>query len=154
MDLVTGATRVRLTGTVIACAAVLVAYLVWFQPSDKPAAVAPVSQPWQTVEFQGQSVEVPASWRTVTENECGFRFAERYPEGTICNLTSGVRFHGRAMFDPSRLPGIAQSVEEGQTVWSGYVYAGDFAVFASDPDRRVVKRVLDSARPPSALDLP
>lgn len=33
----------------------------------------------------------------------------------------------------------------GAAEWAGYVYAGDFAVYASDDDRAVVERVLDSA---------
>src|SRR5689334_24461083 len=45
---------------------------------------------WQPVEFHGVHVEIPTAWKPVRSNECGFQFAERYPDSTICNRTPGV----------------------------------------------------------------
>jgi len=55
-------------------------------------------------------------------------------------------FYGTATFDPAQLPGIARTNTSGKAVWSGYVFAGDFAVVASGGTRELVQRVLHSAR--------
>src|SRR5690349_17935080 len=55
---------------------------------------------WKPVEFRGVQVEIPIAWKPVRSNECGFQYAERYPDSTSCDRIPGVRFYGRALFDP------------------------------------------------------
>ncbi len=57
-------------------------------------------------------------------------------------------FYGSDTFDPAYRPGMRRTTTNGGEVgtWGGYVYAGDFAVHASDTDRDLVREVLDSAQ--------
>jgi hypothetical protein len=144
MGFMSSATRVRAVALTLTCAAILVTYLLWFRSSDAPPA-------WKTVEFNGVRVDIPTSWNPVTANECEFRFAEHRPDSNICVLTPGISIFGSALFDPYRLPGLTHEVQDGKTVWAGYVYAGDMVVSTSSFDREVAQRVLDSARPKSPV---
>jgi hypothetical protein len=146
-------TRVRVLALVAAIAVAVVAYLVWFQPSDGPRSeVVDGSREggWQTIEFQDVREDVPSYWERVDTSDSEFQWERWGPRNTAaCTFTAGVAFYGSALFDPARGPGVGRSTENGKAVWAGYSYAGEFAVYAIHKDRDVVQKVIDSARPPA-----
>lgn len=152
-----GHVRHRRAGLIALAAAVLVGAVIagttWvFNPTGESSTnPAGLVEQFKTVEYMGVSVEIPVAWTPIRANECGFQFAERYPDSNICDETPGVRFYGSGLFDPSRPPGIERTSTSGESVWSGYIYLGDFAVFASGDTRELVQRVLGSARAVGAL---
>ncbi len=80
-------------------------------------------------------------------SECEFEFESwARPDSPPCDFEGGAAFYGSATFDPAHGPGVRRTTENGTATWDGYVYAGDFAVYASDSDRDLVREVLDSAR--------
>jgi hypothetical protein len=100
---------------------------------------------WKTVDHDGVQVDVPADWVRPDTSGCEFAFVQWAPAGSPpCRMTTGVVFYGAATFDPAHRPGVRQ--DKGKT-WSGYVYAGELAVFAAGTDRELVQDVLDTARP-------
>jgi hypothetical protein len=101
---------------------------------------------WQTVEYRNVQVDVPADWVRVDTGKCEFQSVQWAPAGLPpCRMTAGVVFYGAATFDPAHGPGVRKG--EGKT-WSGYVFAGDLAVYSAGTDRELVQEVLDTARPP------
>ena len=52
-------------------------------------------------------------------------------------------FYARAIFDPAMSPNeIIEDEEDGVTLWTGYVYAGDWAVFVRTQDRQLTEDIL------------
>jgi hypothetical protein len=108
------------------------------------------TEEWKTLEYDGVRVDIPSSWERLDMDDCEFRFERWGPPGVPpCEPdAAGVAFYGSATFDPSLGPGVIKN--DGQDLqipdWEGYVYAGDFAVYASDGNRAVVKGILDSAK--------
>jgi len=76
-------------------------------------------------------------------SECEFHFEQwGPPDSGPCGLNGGVAFYGSATFDPKHGP----EVQREGTTWDGYVHAGHYVVYASDADRDIVQKVLDSVR--------
>jgi hypothetical protein len=131
--------------------ALLVAALASCGGSGSDVAIDSTADGWKTIESQGLQVDIPAGWTRAAMQSCEFQF-ERWapPDLPACSPDGGVAFYPSATFDPKHAPGIrhddsARDVPD----WAGYVYAGDFAVYAADDDRGLVQRVLRSARPAS-----
>jgi hypothetical protein len=113
------------------------------QPSTIPGSRAPDG--WQTIEYSGVRVDVPGDWVRVDTKECGFEAVRWQPAGApACRVTSGLVFYLEATFDPAYGPGIHQGKDG---TWSGYVFAGEYAVFMAGTDRQLIQDVLDTARP-------
>ena len=134
----------------LASVLVLAGVLLWFgQRHDDRAEVPSGSSAssWKTVEYRGVQVDVPGSWVPVDMDACEFQYEVLAPPVvTGCDWAGGVAFYGSATFDPAHRPGVRRGGSRGEPGWGGYTYAGDFAVYASDDDRKVVARVLRSTR--------
>ncbi|MEU4622714.1 hypothetical protein AB0G04_22435 [Actinoplanes sp. NPDC023801] len=112
--------------------------------SHKTVPVPEGREGWKTIENRGVHVDVPADWERTDMSGCEFDFAQWAPGPSSCRLTTGLAFYGAATFDPFRGPEIQQTAG---AAWSGYVYAGSFAVYVMGTDRNLVQEVLDSVRP-------
>lgn len=118
--------------------------------SHSQVATDPSAGGWKTIEYEGVRVEVPAGWTRMDMESCEFQF-ERWapPDLPACSPDGGVSFYASATFDPAHGPGIRHDDAANDPAdWAGYVYAGDFAVYAADDDRRLVQHVLRSAHAP------
>jgi hypothetical protein len=141
----------RLLAAAVACAAVVVAvFLNWPDDNKPPSEVvgdSPSREGWKTIAYQGVQADVPSAWEWVDMSSCEFHF-ERWarPDSAGCEFEGGLGFYGSSTFDPAFGPGVRRTTENGLRTWGGYAYVGDFAVYASDDNRDVVKGVLDSAR--------
>jgi hypothetical protein len=128
--------------------ALLAAALASCADSGLDVVIDSTADGWKTIESQGLQVDIPAGWTRAATQSCEFQF-ERWtpPNLPACSPDGGVAFYPSATFDPKHGPGIrhddsASAVPD----WAGYVYAGDFAVYAADDDRGLVQHVLRSAR--------
>ena len=132
-------------------AALVLAVLTSCAGSDdsRSAVVPDASAPdgWKTIEYRGVQVEIPSGWTRSDGENCEFPF-ERWtpPTQPACKPDGGVAFYVSATFDPLYGPGVRHD-DTGKDVpaWAGYVYAGDYAVYAADDDRDLVQQVLSSA---------
>ncbi|MGN0062812.1 MAG: hypothetical protein ACI379_01105 [Nocardioides sp.] len=132
-------------------AAAVICTAVWLvRGGEEPS---PPEQPasrleWQTIEHQGVSVDIPGHWKKQDTSGCDAKIARwGDPDGSPCTFEDGVTFYGSDLFDPVHGPGVVKDSEDGRVRWSGYAYAGQFAVFVFDnDDREVVRRILSSAR--------
>lgn len=101
---------------------------------------------WQPVESDDVRAQVPVGWSRFT---CDFDEVARDifgpSEADACDFETYLAFHGSYNFDPVNLPGVITR-DAGGEAWGGYVYAGEFAVSASTPDRDLTRRILASAR--------
>ena len=116
--------------------------------SHSGVATDPSAGGWRTIEYHGVTVDVPAGWARKDMARCEFRF-ERWapPDLPACSPGEGVSFYSSATFDPAHGPGTRHADAANDAAdWAGYVYAGDFAVYAADDDRGLVQHVLRSAR--------
>lgn len=137
-------------GLAVSCAVLallLVAAVVWWEVREPQARVVDGGvEPggWKTLAYEGVEVDVPASWERLDMGDCGFSIERWAPPGTDpCDPSAvGIGFYDSATFDPVVGPGV---VKEGTAGWSGYTYAGEFAVNAKAPDRAMTQRILDSA---------
>ena len=86
-----------------------------------------VGENGQSFEFDGVTFELPADWARL---DCPAD-TESYGPGTlICGRGEYLTFYARALFDPAMEPGeVISGKEDGVTLWTGYVYAGDWAVY-------------------------
>jgi len=106
---------------------------------------------WKTIEHRGVLIDIPAAWERAEVDGCEFQF-ERWvvpASSPACEPdAAGVAFYGSDTFDPAFGPGVRREELNGTNAltWAGYVYAGDFAVYALNTDRGLVSRVLGSAR--------
>ncbi len=104
---------------------------------------------WQTIEYDGVRVDLPADWVRSDRDGCEFVF-ERWaePEGAGCDTDGdGLSFYVSATFDPAHGPGVRRgdpSVDG--AAWAGYAEAGGYAVYVSGSDRELVATVLASVR--------
>lgn len=104
-------------------------------------------QGWQTIDFEGIRVDIPADWERSDMDDCEFRFEHwASPGSPACGSSGGVAFYASATFDPAHGPGIRSSEFNGDPDWGGYVDIGEFAVYASDDDRELIGTILGSAR--------
>lgn len=104
---------------------------------------------WQTIEYRGVRVDIPAAWVRVDRGDCEFAFERWSNLGTEdCeDSADGVSFYESATFDPLHGPGLRRGDPAvDQKPWAGYAYAGDYAIYASGADRDVVATVLASVR--------
>ena len=139
--------RVRCLAVTALVAALAAVALASCGDSGSDVAIDSTADGWKTVEYQGVKVDIPADWTRADMENCEFQF-ERWtpPDVPACSPDGGVSFYASATFDPAHGPGIRHDDVANDTVdWAGYVYAGDFAVYAADDDRGLVQHVLRSA---------
>jgi hypothetical protein len=104
---------------------------------------------WKTIEYEGVRVDIPATWERLDMGDCEFQFEHwAPPDSPTCRTDAGVAFYGSRTFDPAHRPGVKRAEVPGPDTpdWYGYVYAGEFAVYASDDDLAVVKGILGSVK--------
>jgi hypothetical protein len=133
----------------VVCASVLAGGWLWFHRDDGGAEVVGDSSHagWVTIRYQGVRVDIPASWERSDMGACEFQFEVwAPPDSNSCAWATGTAFYRSANFDPAHKPGVRRAKTPDDPEWSGYTYAGDFAVYAADDDRETVLRVLQSAR--------
>jgi hypothetical protein len=130
------------------CVLLLGGAVLWYVTSDDGAEVVAESQPgWKTIQYQGVRLDIPSAWDRSDMSGCDFEFEHWAPPGAAgCGTDGGVAFYASATFDPAHGPGIRRSDDSHGGSWGGYTDVGQFAVYVSDPDREVVKRVLNSTR--------
>ena len=138
------------SAAVVALLAVLL--FVWDRASEPRSEVVPdasAENGWKTIQYQGVRVDIPTSWERSDMGDCEFSFEQwAPPDAPSCGQGGGVAFYASATFDPAHGPGLRRAETSGTDAsdWAGYVYAGDFAVYASDDDRDLVHALLASAR--------
>jgi hypothetical protein len=140
--------EVRRLVLIVWVAAFVAAALASCGDSDSGVATDSTAVGWKTIEYQGVQVDIPAAWTRADQENCEFQF-ERWtpPDLPACSPEGGVASYGSATFDPAHGPGIRRGETASDSAdWGGYVYAGDFAVYAADDDRGLVRHVLKSAR--------
>lgn len=96
---------------------------------------------WLTVEHEGVLVDVPGDWERLDASGCEFGPPRSDPCGSE---DESLTFH-RLPFDPDYRPGLRPDRDLGG--WSGYVFAGDWAVYVVVEDRGRGERILESVRP-------
>ncbi|MCH1865013.1 hypothetical protein [Nocardioides sp. CFH 31398] len=128
----------------VAAGAVTVAASATFEPPRGPDG--PPRSAWQTVEFGGVTVDVPARWGAADLDGCTEPLAAwTVRVRTRCGQGPGVSFVPSATFDPPHGPGVRQPPDgPGPERWSGYVRVGDVAVDVVAGSRGVARRVLSS----------
>lgn len=151
MTRMTAKPSARVWALVVACVALCAVILFWLQaagPSrSEVVGDSPSREGWKTVAYEGVQVDIPSAWERIDMSDCEFQY-ERWatPDSLRCDYDGGAAFYGSATFDPGHGPGVRRTTENGAPIWAGYVYSGEFAVYASDGDRNLVQEVLDSAR--------
>jgi hypothetical protein len=105
---------------------------------------------WKTIEYRGVRVDIPQDWERSDRDDCEFHFEHWGPlESAGCYSDEGVAFYSSATFDPAHGPGVRHADPRGArgSPWGGWTSGGDdYDVHAADPEREVVKEVLDSVR--------
>lgn len=142
---------VQALGLAVAAAVAFISVMVWLAQSGdgrSEAAEASSAQLWQTIEYRGVRVDIPATWERTDTSKCEFeitRWGDR--RFSPCGFKNGVTFYGSALFDPAHGPGVVRIAGDGDVKWSGYTYVGEFAVYVFDnDDRDLVRDILASAR--------
>ena len=112
------------------------------QVATDPSDDAPAG--WHTVEHEGVLVDVPPNWGRLDTAGCAFELVRFGPPGSDpCGYDGqSLNFYGSAIFDPAHGPGLRAEDER----WAGYVYTGDWAVYAAVDDQDRARRILGSAR--------
>lgn len=107
--------------------------------------LASVDTGWTTAEHDGVTVDLPPGWVAKDQTGCEWEFPSfGPPTADPCDPDAeGVSFYASATFDPADGPGLRR----GEDGWSGYAYAGDYAVYVHVADRQVGQRILDSREP-------
>lgn len=153
MTPMTASRSTRLFALAAACAALFAVVLIGFEATGDPrsevVADFPAREGWKTIEYQGVRIDIPSVWERLDMSDCEFQFEQwAPPDSPPCGLEKGAVLYGSATFDPAHGPGVRRTATNGPdaATWSGYVYAGDYAVYARDTDRDLVQEVLDSAR--------
>lgn len=142
------------TAALLLAAVVTAGVLSWRGAERQPGAsgshTSGSSTPvgWRTIEYRGVRVDIPADWQQEDLDSCEFQFEHWAPsDSKDCDPGgSGVTFYGSVTFDPFYAPGVRSSEFDADEAWVGYAYAGDYAVHVAGDDRRLVARVLRSAR--------
>jgi len=137
-------------GVVVAALAVPVGVLALGgddTPDGNRVATDPSDQApkgWHTVEHEGLLVDIPGGWGRLDTSSCEFEMVKYGPSGSdpCAYDDESLNFYASATFDAAHGPGLRS--EEGQ--WAGYVYTGDWAVYATIADLDQARRVLGSAR--------
>lgn len=105
---------------------------------------------WQWAVNVDVRASIPGDWSKYTCDFDGFESDVYGPsQADACNFRTYLAFYGSATFDPFDGPGVISS-SSGPSPYDetlgGYVYAGQWAVSASTPDRDLTRRILASAR--------
>ena len=151
MAFVTVMSSARVLALFVASGVVCAVVLFWLQATSGPRSEvvgdSPSAEGWKTIEYGGVTIEIPSAWERLDMSDCEFQ-SERWaePDSPPCDFEGGAAFYGSATLDPANGPGVRRTTENGIATWGGYVYSGDFAVYASDSDRDLVQAVLDSAQ--------
>jgi hypothetical protein len=145
------AMRGRLLAAVAAVAALLIVVVGWFQTTSDPRSEvigdSPSRAAWKTVEYEGVRIDIPSAWERLEMDDCEFQFERWARPGSLpCDFEEGAAFYGSATFDPVHGPGVRRATDNVSPTWGGYIYVGDFAVYASYGDPDLVRDVLASAR--------
>jgi hypothetical protein len=147
LDRVSSPLRVLALASV--CVLVLAGVWLWLARDEGGAEIVDGSSHsgWMTIRYEGVRVDIPASWERVDRDDCEFEFEAWAPppHADSCAWAGGVAFYRSATFDPAHEAGVRRTESLGEPEWGGYTYAGDLAVYASDDDRELVLRVLQSA---------
>lgn len=154
MTRMTASRRARLLTLIVAGAVLLAGVFFWVRAVDDDSGAELVADSsaekgWKTIEYQGIRVDIPAGWERSDMDDCEFQFEQwGPPDSPACDPDGGVAFYGSATFDPAHGPGLRRDepTTTDASTWAGYVYEGDFAVYASDDDRQLVRVLLHSAR--------
>jgi hypothetical protein len=144
------ASELRLLAAVALCGSLLGGAVLWYVTVHDGGAqvVAESPQPgWKTIQYQGVKVDIPSAWERTDMNDCEFDFEHWAPPGAAdCGMHGGVAFYASATFDPAHGPGVIRTEDRQRARWGGYTDTGQFAVYVSDSNRALVRRVLDSTR--------
>ncbi len=134
---------------VVACVGLLAGGFLWHaatrQSHAKVITGSSARKGWQTIEYQGVRVDIPDAWQRIDTDDCEFTF-EHWGPSARCTTGGGVAFYPSATFDPAHGPGLRRTASTESPAWSGYAYAGDFAVYVADDARTVVQQALSSVR--------
>ena len=148
----------RLAALAAACFAVVL-ILVNATGDSRPAVVAdspapveassnvPVRDGWKTVAYQGVQIDIPNAWERLDMTDCELHF-EQWSHRSRRRVVSkeALRSISPQRSTRSTLRASGEPPEVRTPAWNGYVYAGDYAVYAAHSDRDLVQGVLDSAR--------
>src|SRR3954449_529993 len=144
------AAELRLLAVVALCASLLGGAVLWYVTVHDGGAqvVARSPQPgWKTIQYHGVRVDIPSAWERTDMNDCEFEFEHWAPPGAAdCGMHGGLAFYASATFDPAHGPGVIRTEDPQRVRWGGYTLTGRFAVYVSDGDRGLVRRVLSSTR--------
>jgi hypothetical protein len=144
------AAELRLLAVVALCASLLGGAVLWYVTVHDGGAqvVAESPQPgWKTIQYQGVKVDIPSAWERTDMDDCEFEFEHWAPPGAAdCGMGGGVAFYASATFDPAHGPGVIRNGATQGARWGGYTDTGELAVYVSDSDRALVRRVLNSTR--------
>jgi len=140
----------RLLAAVALCASLLGGAVLWYVTVHNGGAqvVAQSPQPgWKTIQYRGVRVDIPSAWERTDMSDCEFEFELWAPPGAAsCAMHGGLTFYASATFDPAHGPGVIRTEEPQRVRWGGYAETGQLAVYVSDRDRALVRRVLNSTR--------
>ena len=134
----------------VAALVLLLANRVTDQDGAKVVTDSAARSGWKTIEFRGVRVDIPQSWERSDQDDCEFHF-EHWgpPESAGCDSDEGVAFYYSATFDPAHGPGVRRADPRGAlgSPWGGWSSGGDeYDIYATAPQREVVKAVLNSVR--------
>lgn len=112
------------------------------------ATVTPASSndELRQLEVDGVEFAAPADWSAI---DCPASAGQYFfgPGTTPCDAGEYATFYSRAVFDPVTGPGqVISGKENGETLWTGYVYAGDWAVYVRAQDRQLTEDILATVR--------
>lgn len=151
MQAMTASRVIRTLAVGAVCAAVIAVLLIWSDRTSEPQSEVVGDSPsragWKTIAYQGVQIDIPSAWERLDMSDCEFQ-GERWaqPGSSACDFDGGAAFYESSTADFATGPGVRRTTENGTATWGGYVYAGHFAVYASDGHRPVVQGVLASAR--------
>lgn len=149
-------TWTRRTATVVALAFPVVAAGVALAASATYDAAEVVDRPsprWQTIEYEGVRVDIPASWHRADLGDCEFGFEHWTASADdACGDGPGVSFYSSATFDPVHGPRVGRhGMGPGPSRWSGWAPGGEYDVSVSAVHRSVAQRVLASVEPDQSV---
>ncbi len=111
--------------------------------SDVPGNGAP-SGDWQQFDAQGVRFELPTGWAQLDCPSSANLFG---PSPGLCGRGEYLTLYAEALFDPAMAPGkVISDEEEGETLWTGYVFAGDWAVFVRTHEQQLTEDILATVR--------
>src|SRR3954454_1535999 len=154
MGLFAGKSALRLLAPVAVCASLLGGAALWYATVHHGGAqvvahvIAESPQPgWKTIQYHSVRVDILSAWERTDMDDCEFEFEHWAPPGAAdCGMHGGLAFYASATFDPAHGPGVIRTEDPQRVRWGGYTLTGRFAVYVSDGDRGLVRRVLSSTR--------